>query len=232
MTSSGVQSIPEEHWIALDQALAWICFDEAFSLEDLNDRLRELGLELDEVRARYQAAWVDFAYSASRGAMTLRGRRERARKREQYVRLLNDDDLFNCRFLDFVLYPDGQTILLSRHDRDFSDVWAGMHNMNGWDFTDVVVRREDLLRFKRKARPRSIRQKSSRASTLAALEHARASIAGRPSTEIRRDAVMREMQERYGITRETARANWRALTKERPELSLPGTRKRASKESV
>ncbi len=228
----GVRSLPDAHWISLDQALAWICFDEAFDIDVLlTSAASDMGLTPGEAKTRYQEAWRDFAEQASRRGFEIRGRRRSLRKTENYMRQLSADDLFNCRFVDFDRTTHGRTILLSRRDCDEDGVWEVMFDQIGSDFLDVVVRRSDLLAFKNQASPKATRRKATVASGLAAFKHLSAHIDGKHASEIRRDDLIQEMCDEFGITQKTARNNWKAATAKRPDLTSQGRRKRAETNS-
>ncbi len=221
----GIQTVPNGPWIPLDQALAWICFDAAFDLEMLTASFGpQMGLQGAKSKELYEAAWIELSFAAARDGMVIRGRRERARVREPLLSRLSEEDLFNCRFLDFVLYPEGMTILVSRFAGDFSGTWKAITIEQGWDFTDLVVARQDLIAFKARARP--VRRKTSHANKLKALKHLKDRIAGIPIEDLRRDDLIEEMRG-FGISRSAARENWKLAVLERPELGRPGRRKRA-----
>lgn len=226
--SRGVASIPDEPWISLDRALAWICFDVAIDLETLTAvACAQMGLTADEVRQQYQDAWRTLAYEASSGALLVRGRRVREIGRAPSKRRLSADDLFSCSWLDFVRYPEGPIVRVSRYDRDFKSVWKGSSDEEGWDYSDLVVRRVDLLKFKR--RKSSVRRKATVADGLAALQHLRTRIHGVDAAEIRKADLIKEMRSTFRITRDTARANWNIVTADRADLRAGGRRKRAVK---
>jgi hypothetical protein len=140
---------------------------------------------------------------------------------------LSEDDLFNCRFLDIVLYTEGRTILVSRHDRDHDSVWDGIWNKAGWDYTDLFVRREDLLTIKSRARPKQTRRRTSRLTVQAAVKDAKESLAGLRQDEVRREEFLAGLSERYGLSRDAAREVWKEATADRPELRRRGRRKGA-----
>lgn len=126
----GVRSLPDAHWISLDQALAWICFDEAFDIDVLlTSAASDMGLTPGEAKTRYQEAWRDFAEQASRRGFEIRGRRRSLRKTENYMRQLSADDLFNCRFVDFDRTTHGRTIFASRLRRGWR---LGSHVRSNW----------------------------------------------------------------------------------------------------
>jgi hypothetical protein len=218
----GVQTVPKDNWIALELALSWICFDEAFDLETLCDVLPIMGLSEDEAIDLCEGAWRELADFCSTNGLIVRGRRRHRETASQSERL-SADDLYNCRFVDFD--RPRHAMLVSRFDRSKEGIWQSVVDPAGADFTHIVVRRDDLLKFKGRARPRMVRRRASRANGLAALESLRRYISERPATEIRREPLMRELCERFGITQKTASDCWKQATENRPDLRAPGRRK-------
>jgi hypothetical protein len=224
---TGVATLPADNWISFDRALSWICFDLAAGLDQLLDGADPaVALMEDQIRGEFQVAWRQMADEAAKRSLEIRGRRERARQREQFWTRLSNDDLFNCRFLDIVLYPEGRTILVSRHDRDGESVWEGIWNEAGWDYTELLVRRDDLLTIKSRARPKQTRRKTSRTTQLEAAKHAKAELAARESADIRKQDILADLSARYALTRYAAQQVWNEVTADRPDLRQPGRRKR------
>jgi hypothetical protein len=225
---TGIATLPTETWIPFDRALSWLCFDVGADLGQLLDG-DDLAVALseDEIRQEFQLAWRELADEAAKRGLEIRGRRERARQREQYWARLSEDDLFNCCFLDIVPYAEGRTILVSRHDRDHSSVWDGIWNKVGWDYTDLLVRRDDLLAIKSRARPKNTRRKTSRLTIQAAVKDAKESLAGLRQDEVRKQEFLAGLSERYRLSRDAARVVWKEATAQRPELRRRGRRKRA-----
>lgn len=225
---TGVATLPTTTWIGLDQALSWICFDASAELGELLDgKDRAVPLTEDQIRDEFQRAWRQLADVAGKKSLEIRGWRERARQRDQFWTQLSRDDLFNCRFLDIVLYPEGRTILISRHDRSHDGAWDSMWNQAGWDYTELVMRREDLLAFKSCARPKQVRRKTSQAMQLQAVIYAKKALAARSAAEVRKTAFLAELSQQFALTRDAQRQVWREATAERPDLCRRGRRKRA-----
>ena len=220
----GVASLSKDHWIGLDHALSWVCFDEAFDLRILlRDVLAVVGMSEDQAKDEYQSAWRELANFASSNNWVVRGYR-RGKQSESQAQELSRDDLLNCGFVDFVLTPRGRTVLVSQFDRDKHGVWQTIVDPHGSDFAHIVVRREDLLDLKKHIR---VSKRVSATKSRAALKSARRQIEGKGPSEVRRDDVISAMREQFEISRETARSHWKAITEHRPDLRSGGRRKRA-----
>ena len=71
----GVASLSKDHWIGLDHALSWVCFDEAFRILEtlLRDVLAVVGMSEDQAKDEYQSAWRELANFASSNNWVVRG---------------------------------------------------------------------------------------------------------------------------------------------------------------
>lgn len=133
-------------WVPLVTALGWIKFGRAVDPEEpFQDLCAELGLDELQVTQEMQGAWQTLAEQAGPGAV--RGSREG----ERYERALEIDDLRNCRYFTWRRRNGRVVAQVDRYEDSYEGGWAALNDPNGFDYVDVFVLRDEILRI----RPRS-----------------------------------------------------------------------------
>jgi hypothetical protein len=219
---------PEAIWIDLMEALTWVAFRHSVSLPEY---LVLAGAQPTDFGSKLQDTWRDIADQGTVGRIQIRGKRDGAHDEQD----LSVDDLRNCRFLVWtprgnlnhsgMETSEGRTGVLrvERRPATFEGSWDRLDEKTpGFDYYDVVVRREQLMELNPREKP-SVRKAKAKvgAQALASAWLGEFCDSNPPRTKTKLQLIV-EMQDTYRLSQRQALAVWDLVAADRPAWRAPG----------
>jgi hypothetical protein len=222
-----VREPPKQTWVSLTAALTWIEYEHSLEVDHLLQMIKGDYKEQKKVlRLRLQEVWQRLADLASIGHIEIRGRV----LGDRVERTLNYEELRNNRFLAWVAQPGSNIdVRVERHDGtgdNFDGEWERLSDRRSVDLHEVVVRRDELLRFHPVPRKSVRRLRVSKAEADRAGEWLKDQLEARVVKSMTKRELLRELRSQFNVSASQAQQLWREATRSHPGWSVPGPRRK------